>query len=180
MKAADILRAAADISEERQRVHGRSEDNMKFLAAAWTLWIRMRFPRGDVILQPEDAAMMMAWSKDVRSVLGAVNLDDFVDSAGYRAIAGQVALQTADLADRIVAEANAKKTSPLVPQRFTHRATVLRAAVGKLWSYKTLSAPHGNFRWLLMCSAATLAGMSAMWSWDWSRGHTHRHLSGQA
>jgi hypothetical protein len=106
MTPAEIARRAADIiSGERAHVHGDFRKNHANIAASWTWYLQARFADSHCIhLTAHDAAIMMQLMKIARNLTGAHNPDDYVDSVGYAAIAGGIAEQDAEIADKILAK----------------------------------------------------------------------------
>lgn len=91
MKAGDIASKAADlVSGEREHQHGSKTDNFTRIAGLWNAWLNIR-ANPDMPLNAHDVGVMMALMKVARTQSGAVNLDDYIDGAGYLACAGEVA-----------------------------------------------------------------------------------------
>lgn len=95
MLAQDIAAKAAElVSGDRERMHGDKETNFDNIASLWNAWLDMRFPGGGGLagdLTGADVATLMELLKIARRVSGEFNPDDFVDGAGYAAIAGELA-----------------------------------------------------------------------------------------
>jgi len=90
MKAASILvKAASLVGGERARQHGDAARNYDNVAELWTAWLRIRPEPGDALTN-HDALAMMALLKLARTQTGDFNADDYVDAAGYVALAGQI------------------------------------------------------------------------------------------
>jgi len=90
MRAADIASKAAElVGGDRDRQHGAKEDNFARIATVWNAWLAIRKVEGP--LDAHDVGCMMAMMKLARTQSGAVNVDDYVDAAGYAACAGEVA-----------------------------------------------------------------------------------------
>lgn len=86
MKAADILAQASElIGTARAHQHGDMWINHENIAQLWTgyLWQKL----GSNQVSATDVANMMELLKIARRKLGGINLDDYVDGAGYAAVA---------------------------------------------------------------------------------------------
>jgi len=98
MKAAKVCTEAARLLDgERAAQHGDAVETQARLAAAWTWWLRCRGLLGPNDLSALDTATMLELLKITRRSTGAFNLDDYVDSAGYAGIAGEMAAQEAGM-----------------------------------------------------------------------------------
>lgn len=98
MRAADLLAQASQlVSETRAAAHGDAHRNHWNIARLWNAFLSIRPEPADP-LSPRDVALMMALLKIARTQLGAHNVDDYVDAAGYIAIAQDVGA-IAELAD---------------------------------------------------------------------------------
>lgn len=90
--AKDIAIAAGSlVGGERARQHGDKRQNHQNIAALWNAYLGGRFLAPSTALTARDAALMMALLKIARTKAGAHNLDDYVDLAGYAAVAGEIA-----------------------------------------------------------------------------------------
>ena len=99
MRAADLLAQASQlVSETRAATHGDAHANHWNIARLWNAFLSIR-PEPAVPLSPRDVAMMMALLKIARTQLGDHNPDDYVDAAGYIAIAQEVGAIAEVLAD---------------------------------------------------------------------------------
>ena len=91
MKKEEILKKAKEIiSNDRNESHGDAFKNHAEIAEFWNIFL-------DKKLQPmasitaEDVAIMMILLKISRHTQGEkFNLDNFIDMAGYSAIAGEI------------------------------------------------------------------------------------------
>lgn len=84
MKAAEILEIARDlVTGDRNRQNGAALENHENIALLWTAYKREKFT-------PFDVAIMMALLKIARVKAGTMNNDDFIDGAGYLALAGDM------------------------------------------------------------------------------------------
>lgn len=89
MNAKEIAEKAAQlVSGDREAQHGDKVTNHEKIAALWDAYIRIR-PPGP--MRGLDVANMMELLKIARRCLGAHNLDDYIDGAGYAACAGEIA-----------------------------------------------------------------------------------------
>jgi len=99
MRAADLLAQASQlVSETRAATHGDAHANHWNIARLWNAFLSIR-PEPAVPLSPRDVALMMALLKIARTQLGDHNVDDYVDAAGYIAIAQEVGAIAEVLAD---------------------------------------------------------------------------------
>lgn len=93
--ASSLLKEAHDtISKKRPGVHGSAEQSFTMIGELWTLYLRhARRVRGNDIIQPKDVAQLMSMLKKARAMYGDINnADNFVDDAGYTALAGMLQL----------------------------------------------------------------------------------------
>ena len=91
MKADEICRKAGElVSGDRQKSHGDKVENHRNIAAFWQTYIACKYGI-DVPLSALDAANMMEALKIARRCTGEHNPDDYVDGAGYAAVAGEIA-----------------------------------------------------------------------------------------
>ena len=93
MNRDDILHEAISaITVDRAATHGNAEDSFTSIAKLWDWWLQNR-PVPEAELLPEDVAMMMALFKIGRIAGNPSHEDNFVDVAGYTAIAGEISTQ---------------------------------------------------------------------------------------
>lgn len=87
VKAQDIAtKAASLVGGDRERMHGEKQQNFDNIAKLWNAWLDIsRTP-----LTGADVATLMELLKIARRFSGDFNLDDFIDGAGYAAIAGEL------------------------------------------------------------------------------------------
>src|SRR6266851_4948692 len=101
--ASSICRTAASlVSGARSALHGDKLANHQCIARLWDGYLQSLASKRGVgcpFLSATDVAPMMELLKIARRLSGAHNLDDYIDAAGYAAIAGEIA-------------ANAEATSP--------------------------------------------------------------------
>lgn len=84
MRAGEIASKAAELVDgDRATAHGDKAECFERIADFWSVYLGMTVT-GDQV------ATMMCLLKIARSQHGAVNLDDYVDLAGYAAIAGEL------------------------------------------------------------------------------------------
>ncbi len=99
MRAADLLSQASElVSQTRAATHGDAHANHWNIARLWNAFLSIR-PEPAVPLSPRDVTMMMALLKIARTQLGDHNPDDYVDAAGYIALAQDVGAIAEVLAD---------------------------------------------------------------------------------
>lgn len=91
MRATEIAGRASDlVGGDRDRQHGAKHDNFARIATMWNAWLQTRrYPAKP--LSAHDVGIMMALMKAARTQSGSLNIDDYVDGAGYLACAGEVA-----------------------------------------------------------------------------------------
>lgn len=91
MKSGDILRKATELVEgDRERQHGDKLENMNAIAGIWTAILKAA-GKLSKDLDAHDAATLLEGLKIARRYTGEHNIDDYVDSTGYAAIAGEMA-----------------------------------------------------------------------------------------
>ena len=91
MTKEEILKKARDlITGDRNETHGDAFQNHAEIAEFWNIFLDKKLqPMADITAQ--DVAIMMILLKVSRSNQGKkFNLDNFVDMAGYSAIAGEI------------------------------------------------------------------------------------------
>lgn len=94
-RAVEIATRAAElVGGDRDRQHGAKEDNFQRIATMWNAWLNVR-KEPAAPLDAHDVGVMMTLMKTARTQSGSLNIDDYVDGAGYMACAGEVA-QTLD------------------------------------------------------------------------------------
>lgn len=84
------------VGGDRQRTHGDKLQNHENIARLWNAYLHnANIKRGPVWqLNALDVALMMALLKIARTQLGSHNPDNYVDLAGYAAVAGEIAERT--------------------------------------------------------------------------------------
>jgi len=84
MKAATVLATASNlVSGDRAQTHGDAKAGFDDIARYWSEYL-------NVTVSAKDAALMMALLKIARTHRGSRNDDDFIDAAGYIALAAEV------------------------------------------------------------------------------------------
>ena len=78
------------VTIDRQATHGKPEDTFGLISAFWSAHL-------EVQISPADVAVMMVLLKCARSRANPGNEDNYIDSAGYAACAGELAAQAASL-----------------------------------------------------------------------------------
>lgn len=91
VKADEILKTATGIvSGDRAASHGDKLANHDCIGALWNGYLRARVLVGrPADLNAEDVANLMELMKVARRLTGSFNVDDYVDGAGYAAVAGE-------------------------------------------------------------------------------------------
>lgn len=92
MKAGDIARRAGElVAGDREEQHGDKLANHQAIAAIWNGYLLARVVSGQPSnLNAADVASLMELLKIARRLNGAFNVDDFIDAAGYAAVAGEI------------------------------------------------------------------------------------------
>lgn len=86
MTRTDILNTANEyITKDRAATHGDVEDNFGTIAKLWSVWTGLN-------LTAHDVAMMMCLFKVARTISNREHQDNYIDLAGYCAIAGELAI----------------------------------------------------------------------------------------
>lgn len=84
MKASTVLATAATLVDgDRRQKHGDPKVSFGRIAQLWSA-------RLGVTVTPSDVCWMMSDVKFIRSISGENNDDDYVDGAGYIALASEV------------------------------------------------------------------------------------------
>ncbi len=87
-----LNKAMQCITVDRAATHGDAEDSFSEIAKLWSWWIDNRtIPEAELL--PEDVAMMMALFKIGRIAGNPTHYDNYVDLAGYTALAGEISMQ---------------------------------------------------------------------------------------
>ncbi len=91
MKKEDILEEASRIvSRDRNLSHGDAFNNHAEIAEYWNIFLDKKL-QAMASITADDVALMMILLKISRNNQGKkINMDNFVDMAGYAAIAGEI------------------------------------------------------------------------------------------
>lgn len=85
MRAKDICATAANlVGGDREKTHGSKVENFSNIAALWAGYL-------EVPVSALDVANMMMLLKIARTKTGSLNMDDYIDAAGYAGCAGEIA-----------------------------------------------------------------------------------------
>ena len=117
MPAREVLETALElVTGDRASAHGSIQENQENIARLWNGYM---YNKGE--LTASDVANMMELMKVARRKAGAFNMDDYVDAAGYAAVAYECA----------EAEENNGETAPdpFDPERFRLTGDMLKAMV---------------------------------------------------
>jgi hypothetical protein len=86
MNAPEIANKAAElVGGDRAESHGDMHQHFAHVAAMWSAYLKLEQPLGAA-----DVPHMMALLKIARTKSGSINVDDWIDGAGYLACAGEV------------------------------------------------------------------------------------------
>jgi uncharacterized protein DUF6378 len=89
MNAVALTEKAGElVGGDRAKTHGDKHRNFSNIAALWNAYLAGNQDRE---ISASDVGMMMALLKIARTKSGEINPDDFVDSIGYIACAGEIA-----------------------------------------------------------------------------------------
>lgn len=92
MKAAEICNEAGKlVAGDRQRTHGDKLENHQKIALVWNGILAAAGKAPTSPLDAHDVATLMEGMKIARRFAGDFNADDYVDGAGYAAVAGEIA-----------------------------------------------------------------------------------------
>lgn len=95
--AAGIAARAADlVGGNREKQHGAKSDNFTRIATMWDAYMRIRREPAAPI-DALDVGHFMVLMKLARTQSGSLNVDDYIDAAGYAACAGEVAQDFVDI-----------------------------------------------------------------------------------
>ena len=91
MTTTEILTKAEKlVSDDRAKTHGDKIVNHENIARLFSAYLTNKF-QAVININAEDVAQLMTLLKIARSQAGQHNIDDYVDGAGYQAIAGNIA-----------------------------------------------------------------------------------------
>lgn len=92
MNASDICAKAAElVGGDRAATHGDKVINHQHIADLWHAYLSERLWVTKNRISALDVANMMELVKIARRMSGGHNIDDYVDGAGYAAVAGEIA-----------------------------------------------------------------------------------------
>lgn len=83
-----VTRAAGLVGGDRAATHGPKLENHQNIADLWNAYLGRQL---NAPIKASQVALMMALLKIARTKCGAMNLDDYVDLAGYAGCAGEIA-----------------------------------------------------------------------------------------
>ena len=90
MTTTEILTKAEKlVSDDRAKTHGDKIVNHENIARLFSAYLTNKF-QAVININAEDVAQLMTLLKIARSQAGQHNIDDYVDGAGYQAIAGHI------------------------------------------------------------------------------------------
>jgi hypothetical protein len=96
MNRSEILSAAnICITKDRAATHGEAENNFAAIAGGWNWWLSIR---QEGKLTAHDVAMMMSIFKTARAANNKNHIDNYIDNAGYQALAAEIAIKPTELA----------------------------------------------------------------------------------
>lgn len=72
------------VSSDREKEHGDARKNFEMVAELWSIYL-------GVDILPHEVPMMMTLYKVARTTENPTNVDNYVDIAGYSALAGEQA-----------------------------------------------------------------------------------------
>jgi hypothetical protein len=92
MKANEIASKAAElVGGDREKTHGDKTANHNKIAAVWNGILVAAGKDPKQPLNAHDVANLMEGLKIARRYSGSFNADDYIDGAGYAAVAGEIA-----------------------------------------------------------------------------------------
>lgn len=97
--------AGALVSTTREQQHGEKYDNHRRIADIWNGLLSAADKSPMTPLDAHDVANMMEALKIARRYSGQFNLDDYIDGAGYAAVAGEIKGKMEDMRDLMTAAA---------------------------------------------------------------------------
>jgi hypothetical protein len=83
------------ICRDRQDQYGAPEDNFQYIANFWNNYLSAKNHIA-LNLSAEDVAVMMSLLKVARMATGVKHYDNYIDAAGYLALAGEQAFKEYD------------------------------------------------------------------------------------
>jgi hypothetical protein len=98
MNAGDIAAKAGElVGGDRAKTHGDKCLNHQKIAMVWNGILAAAGKYSAVPLDAHDVANMMEGLKIARRYAGTLNMDDYIDGAGYAAVAGEIASRMAEV-----------------------------------------------------------------------------------
>ena len=100
-----VLLDAGNAIRERNKEHGHTERSFRMIGELWSTYMTHAYTARDKLqLQPHDVSQMMALLKIARATYG-YSMDNFIDGAGYTALASMLTPQpkldnVVDIADK--------------------------------------------------------------------------------
>ena len=91
LRSSILRRANEIICKDRAATHGEAEDSFACIAAYWSVYLTQK-TGSNVTIMPLDVAMMMDLFKTARIHNNPTHMDNWLDKAGYSALAGEIAL----------------------------------------------------------------------------------------
>lgn len=92
MIAGEIANRAANlVGGDRHKTHGDKTRNHENIAAVWNGILAAAGKAAVLPLNAHDVANLMEGLKIARRYSGSYNVDDYIDGAGYAAVAGEIA-----------------------------------------------------------------------------------------
>ena len=85
-----LLEAMQCITHDRAATHGEAEDSFQTIADVWSWWLSNRTLSP---LTAADVAMMMVLFKVARISGNKTHDDNYIDLAGYAALAGEISMK---------------------------------------------------------------------------------------
>lgn len=93
-----LTRAEVAVDNTRELEYGPPRINLANCAELWSAYLCAKYSgltvdRAQFDLTPEDIAHMNVLQKIARTMTGGKTLDNYIDMAGYSALAGELALE---------------------------------------------------------------------------------------
>ena len=92
MRGSCLDKAKEVINSERQDTYGNPEDSFEIISEYWSTYLSAG-KTTDVIIEKEDVMIMMGLLKIARMSAQRYNQDNYVDAAGYIALADDEAVK---------------------------------------------------------------------------------------
>jgi hypothetical protein len=78
-----LSKAAEIISGERNERYGSAQENFGYIAEFWSIYLKTK-------IDPVDVVWMMILMKAARAINDKKYIDNYIDSAGYSALGGEL------------------------------------------------------------------------------------------